>query len=50
MNSNENEFKIKINDIHSSLEYQSDFGKAKIFFYNFKEKLIYENKYSLIQQ
>ena len=47
MNSNENEFKIKINDIHSSLEYPSDFGKAKIFFYNFKEKLIYENKYLL---
>ena len=38
---------VKINDIYSSLEFQSDFGMAKISFYTFKEKLIYENKYLL---
>ena len=38
---------IKLNDIYSSLEYQSDFGMAKIYFYTFKDKLIYENKYML---
>ena len=48
MEPNEYEFnKKKTNDIYSSLEYQSDFGMAKIIFYNFKDVLIYENKYLL---
>ena len=38
---------VKINDIYSSLEFQSDFGMAKIYIYTFKDKLIYENKYLL---
>ena len=46
MEPNEKEInKKKINEIYSSVEYQSDFGMAKIIFYSFKESLIYENKY-----
>ena len=40
-------FEIKMNDIHSSLEFQSHVGMAKINFFTFKERLIYENKYVL---
>ena len=48
MEPNEKEInKKKINEIYSSVEYQSDFGMAKIIFYSFKESLIYENKYLL---
>ena len=39
--------KRKTNEIYSSVEYQSDFGMAKVLFYTFKEELIYENKYML---
>ena len=48
MDLNENQFnEKKINDIYSSVEYQSDFGMAKIIFFTFKDVLIYENKYLL---
>ena len=48
MDSLEKEFNgIKINDISSSLGPQSDFGMAKVNFYTFKDKLIYEKKYML---
>ena len=48
MELNENPFnEKKINDIYSSVEYQSDFGMAKIIFFTFKDVLIYENKYLL---
>ena len=39
--------KKKTNEIHTSVEIQSDFGMVKIIFYTFKEFLIYENKYLL---
>ena len=42
---NKNNYEIKINDIHSSVEYQSNAGMAKIIFFSFKERLIYEDKY-----
>ena len=38
---------VKINDIYSSLEFQNDFGMAKINFCTFKGGLIYGNKYLL---
>ena len=48
MESNEKEFNVrKNNEIYSSAEYQSNFGMAKIYFYTFKEILIYESKYLL---
>ena len=39
--------KKKTNEIHTSVEIQSDFGMVIIIFYTFKEFLIYENKYLL---
>ena len=39
--------KKKTNEIHNSVEIQSDFGMVKIIFYTFKEIIIYENKYLL---
>ena len=37
----------KKSEIYNLVEYQSDFGMAKIIFYTFKDILIYENNYLL---